>query len=231
MNLLVIRPQPGADATAARVGAAGHQAIVAPLFEVQSVAWDVPDPDGYDAVLFSSGNAVRQLGGAVGWLRALPLYAVGSATARAMNANGMNVAATGDGGMAVLLDQVRRDGHRRLLWLAGEDRTAVEIPTDMTLDVRTVYRSAKVPPPGDFGDQVRACDAVMLHSARAASYFATICDDCAIDRASLTLAVLSPVFAANAGSGWRTIVAAPAPHDASLLMSLQSRFTKDDCDP
>ena len=62
MRLLVIRPQPGADATAKRVEALGHEAVLMPLFEVHAVAWDAPPVNAYDALILSSGNAVRHAG-------------------------------------------------------------------------------------------------------------------------------------------------------------------------
>ena len=50
-RLLVLRPQPGADTTAARARALGFEPVIAPLFEVRAVPWDAPDPAAYDAVL------------------------------------------------------------------------------------------------------------------------------------------------------------------------------------
>ena len=56
--LLVLRPQPGADATAARAKALGLDAIVTPLFRIEPCAWDMPD-GAFDALLrrrFSVAN-------------------------------------------------------------------------------------------------------------------------------------------------------------------------------
>ena len=231
MKLLVIRPQPGADATAARVRTAGHEALVVPLFEVQPIAWDVPSPDLYDALLLTSGNAVRATGEALDTVRRLPVFAVGSATARAAADAGLTINATGKSGVADLLETINAAGHRRLLWLSGEDRTAISVPTGMTLDTRIVYRSAILPTPKDFADKVRTATAVLLHSACAARHFTALCDVQAIDRATLRVAALSPAIAENAGSGWKTIITAAAPDDASLLSQLQRCFTNIDCDP
>ncbi len=44
-RLLVLRPQPGADETAARARALGLEPVVAPLFSVRPLHWTPPDPD------------------------------------------------------------------------------------------------------------------------------------------------------------------------------------------
>ena len=43
-RLLVLRPEPGASATVERARALGLDAVAMPLFEVEPVAWDAPDP-------------------------------------------------------------------------------------------------------------------------------------------------------------------------------------------
>lgn len=231
MRLLVIRPQPGADATAERVRLAGHRAAVMSLFAVEPVAWDEPSPDQYDALLITSGNAVRAAGHGLKELSGLPVMAVGTASARAANSLDLKIANTGDSGVDDLLRTAGQGGFRRLLWLAGEDRTAVSVPDEISLDTRIVYRSAELSAPDCFADEVRSADAIMLHSPRAAGYFAQLCDAQAIDRGDLSLAVLSANIEKSAGSGWKTIVTAPEPNDASLLLQLQSCFTNIASDP
>ena len=44
MKVLILRPQPGADETAARARALGLEPLVAPLFTVRPLAWTPPDP-------------------------------------------------------------------------------------------------------------------------------------------------------------------------------------------
>ena len=231
MKLLIIRPQPGADATAVRVCAAGHDAAVMPLFEVQPVSWDDASSENYDALLLTSGNAVRLAGEGLHRLRKLPVYAVGSATARAAEQAALETIAVGDAGAFDILALAQKAGMRHLLWLAGEDRIDVCVQEGMTLDVRTVYRSAALPIPPNFTNEVGEADAILLHSPRAALHFAELCDANAIDRAGLTVAALSPAIAKSAAQGWKAVITAPAPNDASLLSRLQSYFTNLACDP
>ncbi len=231
MKLLVIRPQPGADATAGRILTAGHEAVVMPLFEVQRVAWDAPSPDNYDALLLTSGNAVREAGEGLDGLRGVPVFAVGSATANAAHNRGLTTTAIGDSNVSDLLDIAKNAGQRHLLWLAGEDRLAVPVPDKMTLDIRVVYRITALSAPDDFVGHVRSADAVLLHSPRAAFHFAVLCDELAINRAVVSLAALSPAIAESAGWGWHAIITAPAPNDAVLLSQLQSYFRNIDGGP
>ena len=220
MRLLVIRPQPGADASAGRVRLAGHEAVVMPLFAVQPVEWDAPSANQYDALLLTSGNAVRAAGQGLEGLRSLPVLAVGTATARAASEFNLAVAATGNSGVDDLLKMAHQLGYRRLLWLAGEDRTAFSVPAEISLDTRIVYRSAELRAPDCFMDNVQSAEVVMLHSPRAAQHLALLCDGQRIDRATLSLAALSPNIAESAGSGWKAIIVAPEPNDASLLSQL-----------
>ena len=49
--LIVIRPQPGCDASVAAARAFGLVAQGHPLFEVRPLEWDAPDPASFDALL------------------------------------------------------------------------------------------------------------------------------------------------------------------------------------
>lgn len=221
MNLLIIRPQPGADATAARVQAAGHRAILMPLFELRPVAWELPSVKRFGALLLTSGNAVRQAGKKLNALVGLPVIAVGSATARAAEQEGLTVVITGKSDVTDVLALAQRAGHRRLLWLAGEDRVAVSVSDDLTIEIIDTYRSVALPAPENFSEAVFQAQAVLLHSPRAAAHFAALCDIGKIDRAQIKLAVLSPGIASHAGDGWKSIIVAPAPSDNMLLAQLE----------
>ena len=58
-RLLVLRPEPGASATAGRARTLGLDPVLMPLFEIEPIAWTAPDPAGFDALLLTSANAVR----------------------------------------------------------------------------------------------------------------------------------------------------------------------------
>lgn len=231
MRLLVIRPQPGADATTKRIRALGYEAVLMPLFKVHPVAWDVPPAGAYDAIILSSGNAVRHAGQGLRQLCGLPAFAVGSATMKAAEDVGLQVVFTGQSNLGAVIAAASEVGHRRLLWLAGEDRTGTSVPDEMSLDIRVVYKSAALPASPNFVTAVNNVAAVLLHSPRAARHFAILCDDHDLDRSLITLAALSPQTAESAGSGWKQIFGAAEPNDAALLSEVQRCFTNGNCDP
>lgn len=199
---LVLRPEPGAGATVARLAAAGVAAVAVPLFRVVPVAWSRP-AGTFDALLLTSANAVRH--GALDAVRDLPVVAVGAATAAAARAAGFEVVATGDGDGTVA---VRAAGGRRLLHLAGRDRVDIAGVTAVT-----VYASeATTPAPGAL--DVAEDGVVLLHSARAAARFAALS---AAPRSRVRLAAISETVAAAAGTGWAQVAAAARPTDAALV--------------
>jgi uroporphyrinogen-III synthase len=217
MKLLVVRPQPGADATAARIGAAGHVPILMPLFAVQSVSWQAPSTAGYDGLLLTSANAVREAGAQIALFAHLPVYAVGSVTATAAEQAGLRLTHIGKSGADALLAELR---NCRLLWLAGEDHSTISTDRSVEIDQRIVYRSAALPIPQGFREITMQADHVLLHSARAAERFAAIIAGQALDRADISIAALSENIAIAAGEGWKSRHVAPHPTDGALLSCL-----------
>ena len=210
-RLVILRPEPGAAATVERAAAIGIEGVAMPLFAIEPVAWAVPDPGGFDALLLTSANAVRHSGAGLAALRALPAYAVGEATAAAARGSGLEVAASGEGGVEQLLERVPQD--LRLLHLCGEDRIAAE--PEQAIVAVPVYRSAELPMPGDF----RSIEGqvVAVHSPRAGRRLAELADDAGIDRGSVRIAAISAAAAMAAGAGWERCEAAATPGDPALL--------------
>lgn len=213
---IIIRPQPGCDATVAAARPLGLDARGFPLFAVRPVAWQPPDPATIDALLIGSANALRHGGPATGAYRGKPAYAVGKASAEAARAAGLDVIATGEGGLQAMLGDLR-PAHRRLLRLAGEARVELEPPRDVTIAERIVYTSEPLPLPPALEALLRAPAVVVLHSGEAIRHFAALCDAHRIDRAPIALAAIGPRVAEAAGHGWRAVAAPARPNDAALL--------------
>ena len=219
MKLLIIRPEPGASATAARAQTAGFEPLVMPFFEVRAREWNVPNAAEHDALLLTSANAVRHGGAGLAALAVLPVHTVGERTAAAARAAGLTIASSGPSDANAALAAARAAGHERLLWLAGEDHRPPAAGY-LTLDIRIVYASEAVALPDDAQWIIAAADAVGLHSPRAATRFGDTLDRLKIERSRLIVAAFSPAIAAAAGTGWRTIVTAATPDDSALLSSL-----------
>jgi uroporphyrinogen-III synthase len=206
-RVLVLRPEPGASATAAKARAAGMDAIAIPLFTIEPVEWEAPEPTNFDGILLTSANAVRHAGEGLRKLRGLPAYAVGDATAEAAREVGFDVAAAGDSGVDRLLGSIAAD--LQLLHLCGEDRRA---PADakQRITAITVYRALLVENPDLAGAEGAVA---LIHSPRAGRRFAEI----APARSSIAIAAISRAAAEAAGEGWAAIESAAEPTDDALL--------------
>ena len=204
--LVLLRPEPGLSASAARARALGLDVIEAPLFAVAPVAWNVSDPEGFDGLLLTSANAIRHGGTGLEILHNLPVHAVGDATADAARAAGFTVQSVGSGGIEDLLREI--PGDRRLLHLAGEDRMEIgDVRRSITSIV--VYRSVATEPPA-----LPTSDVVIaVHSPRAGQRLAELVGE----RSSVRIAAISRAAAAACGDGWESVEAADQPDDSSLL--------------
>ncbi len=218
--VVVIRPQPGCDATVTAARELGLAARAFPMFEVHAQDWTPPDPDSFDALLIGSVNALRHGGAGLTTYHSKPAYAVGATTAREAQAAGFELAGVGEGGLQAMLCALA-PGHRRLLRLSGRERTVLVPPPGVTLVEYTVYVSEPCPMPGDLIDLLRNGALVLVHSGEAAQHFSAQCDMHRIDRSGVAIAALAPRIAEAAGHGWHSLETASAPRDQALLALAQ----------
>lgn len=202
--VLVLRPQPGGDATAARARALGLEPIVVPLFRIVPRAWDWTD--GAEALLVTSANAARAMGDVTS---DISVYAVGEATAAALRAQGFKQLRIGSAGVAALVAQAAEDGVRRILHLAGEDRTTFD-PGPIRIETQTVYAAEPQAPGPEFAAALKRRAVALLHSARGARRFVELAGP------GRSVAALSPAVLA-AGGPWLTSTVAERPTDDALL--------------
>jgi uroporphyrinogen-III synthase len=215
-RVLVLRPEPGASATIERACRLGLHAVAVPLFEVEAVGWNAPDPTGFDGLLLTSANAVRYGGEGLERLRGLEAYAVGETTARTARDAGFDVVATGDSGVDALLSSLPHG--LKLLHLCGADRHQPE-RTPPEIRPVIVYRSRQI----DALDLSSASDCVaLIHSPRAGRRFAQLVGD----RASIAIAAISAAAADGCGTGWLSVDVADDPTDEALLALAASLCNK-----
>ncbi len=235
LSVLVTRPQPEADATAARLARAGYEPLVAPMLQiVLAPPGEALDPGPVSAVIVTSLNGVRGLAlrPDLPHLITLPVYAVGDATARAAIKVGF-VDVRSAGGTAQDLVRLIRAGHSGslpLLYVAGRDRTAdLEAGlrgAGLRLIVAEVYRAEAV---ADLPDAVRArleagsVDRILVYSERTAKAFAAAvkgaglierCRDIAIH------AISARAAAPLAEAGFRALTVAASADSDALIASL-----------
>lgn len=214
--LVIIRPQPGCDATVDAAREHGVEAYGLPLFEVRPLGWEAPDADSFDALLIGSANALRHGGPAIAAFAGRAAYAVGEKTAQACRDAGMDVVAVGQGGLQDVLSRLD-PAHRRLLRLAGATRVPLDPPAGVTITERIVYASEPLAMPDPLAEILREPAVIALHSAEAARHLREQCDARALDRGRLSLAVIGARVADAAGEGWAAVRIAAAPSEAALL--------------
>jgi uroporphyrinogen-III synthase len=104
-RIWITRTQPGADATAERVRAMGHEAVIAPLLAVRAVEDVSIDLKGVGALAFTSANGVRAFTELCGE-RELRVFAVGAATAQAARNAGFLTVLSADGDVEALAEGI-----------------------------------------------------------------------------------------------------------------------------
>ncbi len=182
MRVLVTRPEPASARTAAELERRGHEPVLLPLMQAihQPQALVVPALPDAAAIAVTSAEAIRVLEAlpqeARQALLALPLFAVGRATARAASDAGFAdvSVADGDGRSLASLLVATHDAATPILYLTGSPRSP-HFETDLqhagrTIDVRECYRM--VPATPDDLDVIETLtpmpDAILVYSAETA---------------------------------------------------------------
>jgi uroporphyrinogen-III synthase len=185
MRVLVTRPQLDASRTAANLEALGHEALIDSLLTVERTAKEMP-VGLFDALAATSANAMRIAAtlSEVDVLRDLPLFAVGTHTARAARDGGFTDVRDANGDAAALAGLIVRElpHTSRVLHVAGEDRAqdlgALLAPAKIAVAVWTLYRMRAAE---SFGPAAPALasgklDAVLHFSPRSAAIFVALAE-------------------------------------------------------
>jgi uroporphyrinogen-III synthase len=177
VRLLVTRPEPDCERTAAVLRERGHDVVVAPLLRIEPVA-DADFGQGpFSGVLITSVNAAR-------WLAShprrhdvltLPLFAVGERSADAARAAGFSAVISADHdarALARLIAQRQSPDAAPLLYVAAQDRGG-DLAADLAalgIAVRTAvaYRAVKAEALPEAARQTLAAGALegVLHFSR-----------------------------------------------------------------
>lgn len=205
--MAVLRPEPGASATLHRARELGLDAFALPLFELRPLAWQAPEPAGFDGLLLTSASAVRLAGGQLFKVAGLPVHAVGAATAEAARAAGLAVATVGEAGVDALLGGLPPE--LRLLHLCGEERREPQAPRQRITAV-PVYTAAAL---RDVDPAALPGALALVHSPLAGARLAELVPE----RDSIAVAAISQAAAAACGSGWERVEATDRPQDVALL--------------
>ena len=245
MKLLVLRPEPGAAATAARVVEAGFEPIVAPLFTVQAVPWTplplaggvgggLPTSQPVTPFAESASPPPAPPANASGEIDALMLTSANAvrhagpalALYRSLPAYtvGTPTAAAARAAGFIDIRPGATDAAALLDTIAGDGVTHA-----LHLTGRE-HRAVAHPKVRVTSRIVYAADAVDALSSAAEAALAegaiallhspraaTLFAHLVADRAAIAIAAFSPAIAAAAGPGWRAVAIAAFPTDAALL--------------
>ncbi|MBS0384616.1 MAG: uroporphyrinogen-III synthase [Proteobacteria bacterium] len=217
-RVAITRALPDAERTAEALRARGAEPIVAPLLEIAPYAFDT-DLGGVQALLFTSANGVRAAAQAL-QERALPLLAVGDATANAARDAGFRDVRSANGDVRALSELAASSLEARkgaLLYLSGADVAADLANLLQAAGFRTarriVYEARVVSAlPAAY---TQPLDIIVFHSARAAHAFVGFG---APNAQQLTAACLSQAVAdaAAQSASWARIVVATTPQEEAL---------------
>ena len=179
-RIWITRAQPGADATADRVRALGHDALVAPLLAVRVLPDVSVELSGVAALAFTSANGVRAFADASGE-RGLKVFAVGAATAQAARQAGFRSVLSADGDVEALAEgiAVRRSELKGAVLHPGAAEPAGDLAGALEkhgVEARRLilYETAPVSLAEEQAAMLSRADAVLLHSPRAAQVLAKV---------------------------------------------------------
>ena|SRR5579864_1777921 len=239
MAVLVTRPYPDNEATAAALRAMGLDALIAPVLRRETLALPTGLDADFAAVLVTSANALRavepQLKGHP--LLKLPLFAVGEHTALAARRIGFDRVFSANGDAAALRELVAgsiRAGRVQagsLLHLAGET-VARDLAGELgargfEVVTRTVYRMVPVdrlPPDICEAFTENRVEAALHYSARSAGAFLHAARASGIEISALSIAqcCISPAVAhVLREAGAARCIVATSPNETALLAALE----------
>ncbi|WP_407177821.1 uroporphyrinogen-III synthase [Bradyrhizobium sp. STM 3562] len=239
MAVLLTRPRPDNEASAARLRARGVDVLLAPMLRFEPVAF-VDDPGvHYDAVIATSSNALRAIAAqlAQSRLTELPLFAVGDHTGSTARELGFTKVISAAGDVAALRERLLQSRpakelqeKSRLLYLAGVDisRDLAGELREHGLDVvtRTTYRMAALSTlPHEVCEAfaANAVQAVLHYSQRTAAAFLEAARTEGIEISALSVpqcCISGNVATVLREAGARQVSVAASPNENALFEAL-----------
>ena len=232
MRILVCRPRAGAERTADRLRAMGHEPLVAPVLTTRPIDGPLPALRP-DAILLTSAHAVPALA-RIGVARDTPIFAVGPRTLETIRAAGFDAAAPEGGdaqALSVALARALSPG-ATVLHLAGRDRKAEPERSlqaaGLQVTVWEVYEAVAaqtLPEQAVAAFTAGRVDAVLHYSRRSASVLAGLADEAGLGAAFEAAAhhcLSGDVAAGLAGVPTERIRIAERPDEDALLCTLAS---------
>jgi len=230
-RVLITRPLEDAEPLAARLRALGHAVLIEPLLEIVPLEHPLPDLKQFQALLFTSANGVRAFVRS-SESRALPVFAVGRATADTAIRSGFSIVSSADGDVEALAGLVIarcRPAAGALLQIAATERAGdlagrlAAAGFVVRRDVRYEARPATALSPATVAALAAGeVGAVLLFSPRTARALTRLLAAAGLVAAArgVTAVCLSDAVAAAADCPWRALEVAARPDLEALLERL-----------
>lgn len=218
--LVLLRPQPGNDSTAARAREMGITVIQVPLFDVQPADGGALPTGSYDAMLLTSINGVRFGATVIAAFAGIPIYAVGEATAYAARIAGHEGVITGGGDAQSTAAMMAADGRHSILHISGEEVRPFD-SLGMSVQRYTVYRTVECDTAAvraalnGLGQVVFA-----VHSPRAGIQLSLLVPT--TRRMRMHVVAISAAAARVCGKGWASLTVSERPDDTALLHCVET---------
>jgi uroporphyrinogen-III synthase len=239
MAVLVTRPDPDNEATAASLRARGFEVLQAPMLRFEPLPFQDDADARYGAVIVTSANALRGVTKhpAGQRLLKLPLFAVGDHTAAAARDAGFEKVTSANGGAVALREAVLAAVKAKqlkktspLLYLAGAD-LARDLAGDLgergfTVVTQTTYRMIPVTSlPRDVSDGFAAngIQAVLHYSRRSARAFLEAARSAGVEISALAIpqcCISDAVASIVRDAGATQVLTARSPDENALLDAL-----------
>jgi len=239
MAVLVTRPHPDNEATAATLRGRGVEVLLAPMLRFEAHAFQDDADARYGAVIVTSANALRgfeQHPAGQGLLH-LPLFAVGEHTAAAARRAGFDKVISANGDVTALRDAVLASVKAKqlkkastLLYLAGAD-LARDLAGDLgergfTVVTHTTYRMIPVtdlPREASEGFAANRVRAVLHYSRRSARAFLEATRTAGVEISALAIpqcCISDAVASIVRDAGATQVLTASQPDENALLETL-----------
>jgi uroporphyrinogen-III synthase len=239
MAVLVTRPHPDNDATAATLRARGLEVVLAPMLRFEAQAFQDDMDARYDAVIVTSANALRGFDQHLSGQRLLrlPLFAVGEHTANAASRAGFDKVISANGDVAALREAVLASVKAKelkkastLLYLAGAD-LARDLAGDLgergfTVVTHTTYRMlpvSELPRTACDGFAANQIEAVLHYSRRSARAFLEAARAAGVEISALAIpqcCISDAVASIVRDAGATQVMTASRPDENALLEAL-----------
>jgi len=241
MAVLLTRPHPDDEATAAALRAKGFEVMLAPMLRFEPVAFHDDGDARYGAVVVTSANALRGIAPHLEGSRLLklPLFAVGEHTAAAAHRAGFDNVIPANGDAASLRDSVLASVKAKelkkaspLLYLAGAD-LARDLAGELdergfTVVTHTTYRMIPVsslPREACEAFAASGIEAVLHYSRRSARAFLDAARAGGVEISALAIpqCCISAAVASVVRDAGATQVLAAASSDENALFEVLDR--------